>query len=103
MDRVELTRSSIDIYVLFFLSEVPRQELLQKISLLRRERQHSATASSTRSYSIEGCNGMPVTHNESYQITSVADKRLLILNTIEDLKRNLEEQSIELYGLNDDE
>lgn len=46
---------------------------------------------------------MPVAHNESYQITSVADKRLLILNTIEDLKRNLEEQSIELYGLNDDE
>lgn len=46
---------------------------------------------------------MPVTHNESYQINSVVDKRLLILNTIEDLKRNLEEQSIELYGLNDDE
>ena len=30
-------------------------------------------------------------------------KRQLILNTIEDLKRNLEDQSIELCGLNDDE
>lgn len=29
------------------------------------------------------------------------NKRQLILNTIEDLKRNLEDQSIELYGLND--
>lgn len=83
--------------------EVPRQELLQKISLLRRERQQSAATSSTRSYSIEGCNGMSGTHNESYQTNGVTDKRLLILNTIEDLKRNLEEQSIELYDLNGDE
>lgn len=30
-------------------------------------------------------------------------KRQLILNTIEDLKRNLEDQSVELCGLNDDE
>lgn len=86
------------------ISEVPRQELLQKISILRRERQQSVATSSTRSYSIEGCSGISASsHNESYHINSVIDKRLLILNTIEDLKRNLEEQSIELYDLNGDE
>lgn len=30
-------------------------------------------------------------------------KQQLILNTIEDLKRSLEDQKIELYGLNEDE
>lgn len=84
--------------------EVPRQELLQKISILRRERQQSVATSSTRSYSIEGCTAMSSTsHNESYHISHVTDKRMLILNTIEDLKRNLEEQSIELCDLNGDE
>lgn len=33
----------------------------------------------------------------------VANRRQLILNTIEDLKRNLEDQSIELCGLNEDD
>lgn len=92
------------IFRLVCFSEVPRQELLQKISLLRRERQQSVATSSTRSYSIEGCTGVSDgSHNESYHINSVSDKRLLILNTIEDLKRSLEEQSIELYDLNGDE
>lgn len=31
------------------------------------------------------------------------DKRQLILDTIEDLKRSLEDQSVELCGLNDDD
>lgn len=85
----------------FSILEVPREELLQKISLLRRERQQSTvlSTSSMRSYSVEAENGMA----ESYKINNVVDKRLLILNTIEDLKRNLEEQSIELYDLNGDE
>lgn len=30
-------------------------------------------------------------------------KRQLILDTIEDLKRSLEDQKVELYGLNEDE
>lgn len=32
-----------------------------------------------------------------------SSKRQLILNTIADLKRSLEDQSVELCGLNDDE
>lgn len=54
--------------------------------MLRRERQQQAAA--VRSHSLDtydpNSKGEPV------------DKRLLILNTIEDLKRSLEEQSIEL-------
>lgn len=34
---------------------------------------------------------------------AICNKRQLILNTIEDLKRSLEDQSIELCGLNDDD
>lgn len=36
------------------------------------------------------------------QQPGICNKRQLILNTIEDLKRSLEDQSIELCGLNDD-
>lgn len=56
--------------------------------MLRRERQHAAAAT-LRANSVDS-------HDSSQPI----DKRLLILNTIEDLKRSLEEQSIELCDLN---
>lgn len=35
--------------------------------------------------------------------TPVLNRRQLILSTIEDLKRSLEDQSVELCGLNEDE
>lgn len=68
------------------ISEIPREALLRKISMLRRERQQQAAA--VRSHSLD-------TYDPSGK-SEPADKRLLILNTIEDLKRSLEEQSIEL-------
>lgn len=41
--------------------------------------------------------------NNSDNAVNVCNKRQLILNTIEDLKRSLEDQSVELCGLNDED
>lgn len=54
-------------------------------------------------HSLELSNSTNNSANASETDLAVQNKRQLILNTIEDLKRNLEDQSIELCGLNDDE
>ncbi|XP_037952082.1 serine-rich adhesin for platelets [Teleopsis dalmanni] len=79
-------------------SEIPKQVLLAKINHLRRERQQhtssklSSTKSSSQDVNHDGENG-----------DKVSDvKKQLILNTIADLKRSLENQSVELNGLNED-
>lgn len=90
---------------LYNLIEIPKKALLQKISNLRRDRQQQQQATTTnRAQSAD------YTKNESQQALTSSDadmaslqKRQLILCTIEDLKRNLEDQSIELNGLNDDD
>lgn len=54
-------------------------------------------------HSLELPNSSSNSANTSETDLAMQSKRQLILNTIEDLKRNLEDQSIELCGLNDDE
>lgn len=92
---------------------------MQKISNLRRDRQHQQQQSLRTAHSLENTGnhqsnstlsgngsggGSGSTANVSTDNDlSMQNKRQLILNTIEDLKRNLEDQSIELCGLNDDE
>lgn len=90
-----------------FFSEIPKKALLQKISNLRRDRQQqlqSTRTSTSLDHSASQLNGLLSNNsNASESDLAVINKRQLILNTIEDLKRNLEDQSIELIGLNDDE
>lgn len=90
-----------------FHVEIPKKALLQKISNLRRDRQQqyqtvrtSHSLDDTDNQTQHVLNGL---HNASDNDIAMFHKRQLILNTIEDLKRNLEDQSIELSGLNDDE
>lgn len=89
----------------FFRSaEIPKKALLQKISNLRRDRQQQMLLQANRTaHSLELSNSTSTSANASETDLAMQNKRQLILNTIEDLKRNLEDQSIELCGLNDDE
>ncbi|XP_037049316.1 serine-rich adhesin for platelets isoform X2 [Bradysia coprophila] len=82
--------------------EISKKALLNKISLLRRDRKAAQM-------DVNEANGY--THHDGRLEPSVNDggesvgyntKRQLILNTIADLKRSLEDQSVELCGLNDD-
>lgn len=97
-------------------TEIPKKALLQKISNLRRDRQqqqqslrtahsleNTGNHQSNATLSCNGSGGGGSTANISTDNDIMQNKRQLILNTIEDLKRNLEDQSIELCGLNDDE
>lgn len=77
---------------------------------MRRDRQQHQHQNSLRSVQCveHPDNQSNATHSGSSANASDSDlgmlnKRQLILNTIEDLKRNLEDQSIELCGLNDDD
>lgn len=93
----------IFLFVFFFLvvsAEIPKKALLQKISNLRRDRQAVRTSNSLDHTESTTLNGQ---HNTSESDIAMFHKRQLILSTIEDLKRNLEDQSIELCGLNDDD
>lgn len=92
----------------FQITEIPRKALLQKITNLRRDRQqqqHQHQQSIRNSHSLDHTDNQLLngSHNTSENDIAMFHKRQLILNTIEDLKRNLEDQSIELCGLNDDE
>lgn len=72
--------------------------MLHKISLLRRDRQAAQNEITSHTESrLEPMNG------ESGENGAYNNKRQLILNTIADLKRSLEDQSVELCGLNDDD
>lgn len=100
----------------FYFQESPKEAMLQKISTLRRDRQQHpqnylqtknefhpyevSDYSANRSFSHQMLNE---NGNPSDNELAMIHKRQLILSTIEDLKRNLEDQSIELCGLNDDE
>lgn len=88
----------------WFHTEIPKKALLQKISNLRRGRQQQLQA--IRTIENGGIQSNPTLSNSanvSENDLAMLNKRQLILNTIEDLKRNLEDQSIELCGLNDDD
>lgn len=82
---------------------------MQKISNLRRDRQQQQQHTLRTAQSFE-CNSNQSngtlsgsSANVSENDLAMLNKRQLILNTIEDLKRNLEDQSIELCGLNDED
>lgn len=67
--------------------------MLQKIQSIRKERQDGKYEE----------NNLPELNNTSTSTTKTDDsiKRKLIMKTIEDIKRNLEDQSIELNELRD--
>ncbi|GAB0095515.1 hypothetical protein DMENIID0001_109070 [Sergentomyia squamirostris] len=75
-------------------SEIPKKALLHKISLLRKERQDG------KKPEIVPEDDTKVIDTEESN-TGGIQKRQLILHTLADLKRSLEDQSIELCGLND--
>lgn len=75
--------------------------MLHKISLLRRDRKAQMDLNEINSRTDprhEPVNGECGENGGAY-----TNKRQLILNTIADLKRSLEDQSVELCGLNDDD
>lgn len=96
-------------FKLYYHIEIPKKALLQKISQLRLERrqaaaiiqsiENNANMNDNPAYDTPHGNGI----NAENEVTPVVNRRQLILNTIEDLKRSLEDQSIELCGLNEDE
>lgn len=78
-------------------SDIPKKALLNKISILRKERQAA-------NIKITSNEADPYLSDEQDKSTaSNSSKRQLILDTIESLKRSLEDQSIELYEINDPE
>lgn len=90
-------------------SEIPKQAILDKINNIRRERQSSLSIKSSTQDMNQSLNDelSQATINDDDEPNSVSSnlstKQQLILNTIEDLKRSLEYQSVELNGLNEDE
>lgn len=80
-------------------SELPKKALLQKIEILRKERQagknreDAATESSLANHTSTSDSNKPLVDENT--------KRKLIMKTIEDIKRSLEDQSLELNELHD--
>ena len=70
----------------FLTSDVTRRDHSERMNFIR---------------PLTGQRGDVITHPEQPGFINF-HKRQLILNTIQDLKRNLEDQSFELCGLNDD-
>lgn len=75
--------------------------MLHKISLLRRDRKAAAQLDSHEMHNAIDARFEPV--NGECGENGAYNKRQLILDTIADLKRSLEDQSVELCGLNDDD
>lgn len=88
-------------------TEISKKALLNKISLLRRDRKAAAAAQmdvvdANTTYTHHDGRHEP-TNDKNNVVVGCSTKRQLILNTIADLKRSLEDQSVELCGLNDDD
>lgn len=78
-----------------------RMERRQAAAIIQSIENNNNIQNSTHDSSLPTLNGNAV--NGDSETTPVVNRRQLILNTIEDLKRSLEDQSIELCGLNEDE
>jgi hypothetical protein len=91
------------------ISEIPKKALLQKIHLMRKERQAKNKAEDEAAASDQG-----LLANNSNQLNTIVDaskqtpqlvdeniKRKLIMQTIEEIKKSLEDQSLELNELHD--
>ncbi|KAL7016537.1 hypothetical protein ACKWTF_010049 [Chironomus riparius] len=84
----------------FDSDELPKKALLQKIQMLRNER--LATKSKERESSSDaGVSDAGVSHDSPKRVIDENMKRKLIMKTIEDIKRSLEDQSLELNELHD--
>ncbi|XP_012154795.1 uncharacterized protein LOC101458371 [Ceratitis capitata] len=86
-------------------AEIPKQAMLAKIhSLRRRERQNSNPRLNSRSQDLNQACGDYLNGDNDYSAANTHEthKKQMILSTIADLKRNLESQSVELNGLNED-
>lgn len=96
MKRLKSENSCI-IKLRLIISELPKKALLQRIQLLRLERQagkcteEAATDQTTAT----------LTADSSKTLADENIKRKLIMKTIEDIKRSLEDQSLELNELHD--
>lgn len=80
---------------------MPKKALLQKIQLLRKERQAGKTREENLSTEQSQAD---YNYNHEPQTKPQIDdniKRKLIMKTIEDIKRSLEDQSLELNELHD--
>jgi hypothetical protein len=86
-------------FSLIFISELPKKALLQKIQMLRKER--LAAKSKDRESSSEAGVSDAVSHDSPKRVIDENIKRKLIMKTIEDIKRSLEDQSLELNELHD--
>jgi hypothetical protein len=81
------------------VSELPKKALLQKIQMLRKER--LAAKSKDRESSSEAGVSDAVSNDSPKRVIDENIKRKLIMKTIEDIKRSLEDQSLELNELHD--
>lgn len=79
---------------------MPKKALLQKIQILRKERQ-AAKFKDRESSSEAGVSDNTTTHDSPKRVFDENIKRKLIMKTIEDIKRSLEDQSLELNELHD--
>lgn len=82
----------------FYISELPKKALLQKIQLLRKERQAGKLKEDT---AAEQALANTTSTSDNHKTLVDENKRKLIMKTIEDIKRSLEDQSLELNELHD--
>jgi hypothetical protein len=82
-----------------FLTDFPKKALLQKIEMLRKERQQK-TRDNRESSSDAGVSDA-VPYDSPKRFIDENFKQKLIMKTIEDIKRSLEDQSLELNELHD--
>lgn len=80
-----------------FFIDVPKKALLHKIEMLRKERQQKSK--DNRESSSDA--GDAVSNDSPKRVINESFKRKLIMKTIEDIKRSLEDQSLELNELHD--
>jgi hypothetical protein len=83
-----------------YLTELPKKAILQKIQMLRSERL-AAKSKDRESSSEAGVSDATISHDSPKRVIDENIKRKLIMKTIEDIKRSLEDQSLELNELHD--
>lgn len=90
------------------IPEIPKKALLQKIHLLRKERQAKCLAEEEAEAVAAATELLANSNNKSTSASDVNKplvdeniKRKLIMKTIADIKKSLEDQSLELNELHD--
>ena len=83
------------------LSDLPKKALLQKIQMLRKERQAGKSKEESTIENHQANTTMTPDNGNNKPHVDENAKRKLIMKTIEDIKRSLEDQSLELNELHD--